>query len=712
MKIMVTGLCSLHWGRLEFGNIGNYYIIEPFFRQLHRVFPNAQIVTTFQMTEEFQKRENVTVLPIDIYYAWQPDDVSNAYVDFGVAEYYSQTGKMPYMTPFLKEVLDCSLVIDVSGEMWGDYAEPVGKDRFLVHLLKERSIQLLSIPLVLFAGSQGPFTNDGTNDFAKLVYEKFSTVMAREPLTNERINKLGFNTGNTKLYACPAFLFEPESPENMHDILTKEQFNKPGDTRPVVGLSISGFNFAELPYDKWPRDDSEYENWAVIAEHIVRQCNARLILISHTNGFDLPPNFKLKPGRDYYINKQLYDVLLKRGVISDTDIHCIQNAYLPKQTKAIIGALDMLVSGRAHAMVAAMSQSVPTVGIVYNEAMQSTKTIGFAALAGMDNYVAYAESTDDILIKIDKCWTNRTAIKAELKEKIPKIQAAARHAFDDLVRLIPTQPPTVSQTQNHILRTTLCVTQRCTLKCKLCLAFSPYYENPKDVTVDDARKILDTYFKIVDAVDIFNVTGGEPLLNKKLVQIMKLLYDYKNQVNKSIDLVTNGTLEFSEDLLSLLSANSDKTRVIISDYGVLSTKLQNVINSLEKYKILYRVAKLHGDDLYYGGWIDFRNHSQQHFTIEDRDEQGRRCIHRVGRYFVIDNGELHGCSRSFWRTLQGIIPKVKGEYVDLLDDSIPLEEKRADLANLAALNSGTSCAYCLGLTNDRERFYPAEQLHV
>lgn len=46
-KILVTGLCTLHWGRLEFGNIGNYYIVEPLFRLLHKHFPNYEVLTTF-----------------------------------------------------------------------------------------------------------------------------------------------------------------------------------------------------------------------------------------------------------------------------------------------------------------------------------------------------------------------------------------------------------------------------------------------------------------------------------------------------------------------------------------------------------------------------------------------------------------------------------------------------------------------------------------
>ena len=85
MKILVTGLCTLHWGRLQFGNIGNYYIIEPLFRELHRVFEGAEIITTFQMTDEFIRKEKVEVVPMDLYYAWKESDVTTAQREFRLA---------------------------------------------------------------------------------------------------------------------------------------------------------------------------------------------------------------------------------------------------------------------------------------------------------------------------------------------------------------------------------------------------------------------------------------------------------------------------------------------------------------------------------------------------------------------------------------------------------------------------------------------------
>ena len=59
MRILITGQCTLHWGRLEYGNIGNYYITETSVRELRRVFPNAEIVTTFQMTGDFCRRDRI-----------------------------------------------------------------------------------------------------------------------------------------------------------------------------------------------------------------------------------------------------------------------------------------------------------------------------------------------------------------------------------------------------------------------------------------------------------------------------------------------------------------------------------------------------------------------------------------------------------------------------------------------------------------------------
>lgn len=266
------------------------------------------------------------------------------------------------------------------------------------------------------------------------------------------------------------------------------------------------------------------------------------------------------------------------------------------------------------------------------------------------------------------------------------------------------------QEELNLGRTVLCVTQRCTLKCKLCLAFIPYYEAPMDMKLKEAESVLKEYFGLIHSVGVFTVTGGEPLMNKDLASIMELVYSYLPQIRKSVDFVTNGTLEIPEKILDIFEKNAAHTKVVLSDYGCLSTKIKEIEEKLKERNIPYRISNFHGDDLYFDGWIDFTDHSKKIFTLEERDRHSQQCIHSVGKYFLINEGELHSCSRSYWRMREGIIPKNKEEYVPLLDQNISKEEKRKSLIHMLNQKSSTSCAHCVGLKNDVPRHYPAEQL--
>jgi len=64
MNILIIGQCTLHWGRMEFGNIGNYYILEALIRQVHRQFPGFSLRTTMQLSDLFCRDERIECLPM------------------------------------------------------------------------------------------------------------------------------------------------------------------------------------------------------------------------------------------------------------------------------------------------------------------------------------------------------------------------------------------------------------------------------------------------------------------------------------------------------------------------------------------------------------------------------------------------------------------------------------------------------------------------
>ena len=262
----------------------------------------------------------------------------------------------------------------------------------------------------------------------------------------------------------------------------------------------------------------------------------------------------------------------------------------------------------------------------------------------------------------------------------------------------------------NLERSAISITQRCTLKCKLCNAYMPYYDKPRDMLFEDVEKVLKRYFSIVDTVGIFSVLGGEPLMHKDLGKILRLIGSYGEQILERIDLVTNGTLDMKDDVLEFFIENAPKAKVIISHYGELSAKADMLVEKLERHGVNYRVANYHGDNLLYNGWLDFRDHSKKHFTQEAVEQQAQNCIVRRQRYYLISEGEMHTCTRAHWRMREGIIPKNPNEYLNLLDENASIEMQKEILREMDRRIATTSCAHCDGSNENRKRYVPAEQL--
>lgn len=399
-------------------------------RELHRVFPDSEISTTFQMSESFCKKENVRVLPMKLYYNWDSDDLDTALIELASARMYNETGYLPKRTDYIDAVLNADLVIDFSGDIWGDNADFLGDNRFFVGLCKDRVAQLLGKKTVMLAGSPGPFNAKKNLDFAKEVYSNFDLVTNREAISIDLLKDYGFDVSHTKSLACPAFLFEPAKIDSVATYLGEERLKSP-----VIGFIVCGWNFTTGPFDKWPREDDDYVQFAQAIEYIESELGASVCLMSHSNGFHVPPApFEAIHGRDYPVIKQLQKVVNDRGIAKK--VFSLDGVYDPWVTKAIIKQFDMLVSGRIHAAVAGLSQNIPTVIIDYGHEPKAHKLKGFAQVAGVLEYVADPAETNDLIAKIDSCWNNREGIKNHLKEQIPVVKDIARQNFDLLKEIM------------------------------------------------------------------------------------------------------------------------------------------------------------------------------------------------------------------------------------------------------------------------------------
>ena len=430
MKILLIGQTTLHWGRMEYGNIGNFYIIEPFIRELHKSFPNAEISTTLQMSDRFIEEEKIKVLPMSLYYSWD-NDKAKAEEEINIVENYLKTGFFSKMTPYIEAVQEADLIIDFSGDIWGDNANFLGVDRFYVGLLKNKIPQLLGKTNVMLAGSPGPFSNKDTYELAKEVYKNFDLVTNRESLSRKILQKNEFDLSKTVDLACPAFLFETRKQTSIFEVFEKQKINNLNNRN--VGFIVCGWNFLEGTFDKEKRDDNEFQIFVEAVEYL-DSLGANVFLMSHSNGF-VPGKkpFELIHGRDFPIAQQLYKILQSNDNV--TNVYLLEGIYDAWTTKSIIGSFDMLVSGRVHGAVAGLSQNIPTVIIDYGHEPKAHKLKGFAIEASAEEYVADPASKNDLINKIDKCWNNLSQYKLQLEKTIPLTKEKAKKNFSLLKSL-------------------------------------------------------------------------------------------------------------------------------------------------------------------------------------------------------------------------------------------------------------------------------------
>lgn len=425
--ILVTGLCTLHWGRLQYGNIGNYYIIEPLFRELHHWFEDYVIYTTFQMDDDFVKREHIEIIPMENYYSWGAQNIDIAREEVCMAERYMR-GEASLLSSYMKVLLECEYVINVSGDMWGDNAEHVGEKRFLNDCLKMKTAQILNKKTILYAVTPGPFSDSNEAKIAREVFEKFNLVVIREEVSRENLIKWGFPVKNVIWAPCPSFLFDKN--EEYSSVWTNAIESVHRADRKVVGLTFGGFNMPEGPYDMWPRSEEQYKVYVSLVKFILDNYDTDILLFSHTNGFDTQPCFRLKNGRDFLILQRFYEILTKDKDVSNDRIILVDEPLLPCNMKALIGKLDMLVTGRVHASVAATSQCIPTVFIEYDErVIYSDKMTGFSKQLGLETFVCNPKNLQEMKEKVECCYVHRRQVEKHLQSVIPDIKEKAINVY-------------------------------------------------------------------------------------------------------------------------------------------------------------------------------------------------------------------------------------------------------------------------------------------
>lgn len=234
----------------------------------------------------------------------------------------------------------------------------------------------------------------------------------------------------------------------------------------------------------------------------------------------------------------------------------------------------------------------------------------------------------------------------------------------------------------------------CNLNCRHCLNFNPFAHKFYVRDWEDLKNDVDLFFKCVDHIMLFHVSGGEPMIYKYTADIIDYIdKNYGNQID-TLRTVTNGTVVPSDEILKKLS--KCKVEITVDDYREAVPQFKKnfdlLIEKLKEYQIRYYVNKV-------DAWIDLAPEKTDYSYLSEEE----MIAHRSGcnqSWQELREGKLYSCNYAAYATVAGIAGEQDVEEVFDLRNFTSDKKKELVEFRLGYTNKGYTnfCRKCKGFT--------------
>lgn len=230
----------------------------------------------------------------------------------------------------------------------------------------------------------------------------------------------------------------------------------------------------------------------------------------------------------------------------------------------------------------------------------------------------------------------------------------------------------------HLTRVNTSITTKCSLNCRHCNMFMPFYKEPAHIPYEEICRDFESLFRCVDKVYAVSLLGGEPFLHPQVNEIIRYLGDYYHDRIGELSLITNATIELSEETIKLIKKYG--IFIQISDYTnavPYQKRFDQFIAVLVEHSIPYRVVS-------FDSWLDFG------FPVTpwDLDEKQAKdhFVDCYPQFRGLNDGNFYFCHVCWSAEKAGL-------FVNDGSDFLRLEEMRGDRRDKAHI-----LEYSLGFT--------------
>ncbi len=238
----------------------------------------------------------------------------------------------------------------------------------------------------------------------------------------------------------------------------------------------------------------------------------------------------------------------------------------------------------------------------------------------------------------------------------------------------------IDQAEHHkhcIPRVILVLTTKCNLRCKDCIALTPYYKNSYHVPLAILIRSIEKFLSDVEYCYCLELLGGEPFLYPDINELLNHLIMHDKI--STIQITTNGLADIDDSTINLLK--NKKVHVRISNYDIGNKEKQ--LSFQEKIKAAGINFWVQSDI----AWLPIGNlhkRNENHQTLMDEYSlcfEGLNCK-------TILNGNLYSCTFASRIADLGIATDI--EYIDLLNEAVTWNQ----LFSFWNMPYCSACDYC------------------
>jgi len=282
------------------------------------------------------------------------------------------------------------------------------------------------IPYVVMAQTFGPFTRSYSRMLAEKHLTQAELVTARDDVSFCNVTEdLGI-TGHVHRTGDLAFLMEPNEWSMVEQHHPELSALHSADTK-WVGVSISRL-FARSVFHTLSSQSKRVETFFIqfaagLDSILERNPDIRILFTPHVteNGND---------DRDAD-QKVIQKMKLPNRVVA------LRDEYTAPDIKAVIGRCDAFIGCRMHALIAAVSQAIPTLPLAYSPKTMDVvgKAMNYPFVMDFRNMVPH-DAGGELTSQFTEIWKQRENLRLKLQKEVKKTKALSYRNFELLKSII------------------------------------------------------------------------------------------------------------------------------------------------------------------------------------------------------------------------------------------------------------------------------------